>query len=108
MNNTLTHAEEQLMLKLWGLEKASVKELLEEYPEPKPAYNTVSTIVRILERKKVVTHIKKGRGYYYIPLLSKKDYRINVLNHLIINYYDMNFQLLNSEINETKTLECLL
>lgn len=49
----LTPAEEKVMLKLWKLEKAVVKEILECYPDPKPAYNTVSTIVRILERKKI-------------------------------------------------------
>lgn len=108
MDSSLTHSEEQVMLKLWTLEKASVKELLTLYPEPKPAYNTVSTIIRILEKKGVVKHEKSGRGYLYVPKLSKTDYRKTILNHLLVNYYNGDYQLFNSEANLLKTLDHLL
>lgn len=108
MENSLTNSEEELMLKLWELNEASVKDLLALYLKPKPAYNTVSTIIRILEKKGVVKHIKKGRGYLYSPLLTKEEYRKLILNHLISNYYNHDYQMINSEANRLKTLESLL
>ena len=72
MSKQLTKAEEQIMQVLWTLEEASVKEVIEKLPEPKPAYNTVSTIVRILETKEFVGHKPVGRGLSIILLLKKK------------------------------------
>ena len=69
MIKQLTKAEEQFMQVLWDLEEGSIKEIIEKLPEPKPAYNTVSTIIRILETKEIVSHKPKGRGYIYFPLL---------------------------------------
>lgn len=108
MKNSLTNSEEELMLKLWELNEASVKELLTLYTEPRPAYNTVSTIIRILEKKGVVKHKKKGRGYSYIPLVAKKGYRKELLKHLAVHYYRNDYQMINSEINSLKTLKHLL
>lgn len=108
MKNSLTNSEEGLMLKLWELDDASVKELLVFYAEPKPAYNTVSTIIRILEKKGVVKHKKKGRGYRYVPLLSKKEYRKHLLQHLTANYYNNDYQMINSETNSLQSLKHLL
>ena len=82
----LTPAEEQVMLKLWKLGKAAVKEIQELYANPKPAYNTTSTIVRILERKKFVRHKAVGRGFVYVPKISHEKYRDFLLNHLLSNY----------------------
>lgn len=84
----LTPAEEQVMLKLWKLQKASVKEILELYENPKPAYNTTSTIVRILERKKFIKHQSFGRGYLYSPKVTRDKYREYLLKHLLTFYYD--------------------
>jgi predicted transcriptional regulator len=84
----LTPAEELVMLKLWKLQKASVKEILELYPNPKPAYNTTSTIVRILERKKFIKHQTAGRGYLYSPKITREKYREYLLKHLLTSYYD--------------------
>ena len=63
----LTKAEEEIMQILWDLEESNVTGIIDEMPEPKPAYNTVSTIVRILETKDFVDHRKKGKGYIYFP-----------------------------------------
>ncbi|WP_339894528.1 BlaI/MecI/CopY family transcriptional regulator, partial [uncultured Algibacter sp.] len=67
----LTKAEEDIMQILWQLKKANVKAIIEEFPEPKPAYNTVSTIVRILENKGFVDYKKEGKGHVYFPLMEK-------------------------------------
>lgn len=86
----LTPAEEQVMLKLWKLQKAAVKDIQELYENPKPAYNTTSTIVRILERKKFIKHQAVGRGYIYLPKVTREKYREYLLRHLLVHYYDGN------------------
>lgn len=70
----LTKAEEQVMDYLWKLEKAFVKDILDEFPEPKPAYTTVSTIVRILEKKGMVGYTAYGKNHQYHPIYTKKEY----------------------------------
>ncbi len=92
MHKQLTKAEEQLMHVLWQLEEASVKEVIEKLPEPKPAYNTVSTIIRILETKKFVGHLPKGRGYVYYPKIKKTDYSNQSLHKLMNGYFEGSFK----------------
>ncbi len=94
----LTPAEEQVMLKLWKLQKAAVKEILDLYPNPKPAYNTTSTIVRILEKKKFIKHQTAGRGYLYSPKVTREKYREYLLKHLLNSYYDGDKQALKDAI----------
>jgi len=84
----LTKAEEQLMHVLWQKEKAFVKEILAELPEPKPAYNTVSTIVRILEKKGFVGFNAFGKTHQYFPLVSKETYKSKLSKNLISNYFE--------------------
>ena len=88
----LTKAEEDIMQVLWQLEKANVKQIIEEFPEPKPAYNTVSTIVRILEAKGFVDYEKQGKGHLYFPVLKKQDYSNQSLNKLVDNYFQGSFK----------------
>lgn len=92
MNIHLTKAEEQFMQILWELEKASIQEIIDQLPEPKPAYNTVSTIIRILETKDFVSHKAKGRGYIYFPLIKKADYSNQSLNKIVDSYFDGSFK----------------
>jgi len=92
----LTKAEEQIIQIMWRLGKTSVKEIREVLPDPKPAINTVSTIVRILESKGFVSHEKKGRGYVYFPVVEKEDYTRHSLRKMINNYFDGSFKNLVS------------
>lgn len=85
---TLTKAEEQIMQVLWKLNKAFIKELIDELPAPKPAYNTVSTIVRILERKGAVGYTAFGKTHQYHPLITKEAYRKQQASGLFKNYFD--------------------
>ncbi|SNR14820.1 BlaI/MecI/CopY family transcriptional regulator [Tenacibaculum jejuense] len=96
MSKQLTKAEEQIMQVLWELEVASVKEVIEQLPEPKPAYNTVSTIIRILETKEFVDHKAKGRGYVYYPLVKKEDYSNQSIHKLMNGYFGGSFKSLVS------------
>lgn len=88
----LTKAEEDIMQVLWQLSKANVKDIIDELPSPKPAYNTVSTIVRILESKGFVDYEKQGRGHIYFPLLKKQEYSNQSLNKLVDNYFQGSFK----------------
>ena len=92
MEKQLTKAEEQFMQVLWRLEEASVKEIIEQLPNPKPAYNTVSTIIRILETKEFVSHKKKGRGYIYIPIVQESEYKNQSLNKIMNGYFEGSFK----------------
>jgi BlaI family penicillinase repressor len=88
----LTKAEEQVMQVLWNLEKAFVKDIIEKLPEPKPAYNTVSTVVRILEKKGFVSHRAYGKTHEYFPIISKDDYKQKFLKSFIKRYFGNSFQ----------------
>ena len=92
MEIQLTKAEEQFMQVLWELEEASVQDIIDQLPEPKPAYNTVSTIIRILENKDFVSHKAKGRGYIYFPLVSKTIYSNQSLRKIVDGYFGGSFK----------------
>ncbi len=84
----LTKAEEQIMQVLWQLEKAFVKEVIDELPLPKPAYNTVSTIIRILETKGFIGHEAFGKAHQYYPLISREEYKRHATEKLLGNYFE--------------------
>lgn len=88
----LTKAEDQVMQLLWKLEKAFVKDIIEQMSIPKPAYNTVSTIIRILERKGFVGHNAYGKTHEYFPLISKKEYTRSYMSNFMHNYFSGSFQ----------------
>lgn len=109
----LTKAEEEVMQILWDLQKAFVKEILANFPEPKPAYNSVSTIIRILEKKGVVDHEVYGNTYRYYPLISKDEYSHKFLNRFVKNYFSGSYAQMVSffakkEDLSTSDLEILL
>ena len=87
----LTRAEEQVMQVLWKIERGFVKDILEHFDEPKPAYNTVSTIVRILQDKGFVDHKAYGRTHEYFSVISKDEYSKSHLNNFINDYFSNSF-----------------
>ncbi|HNY01096.1 MAG TPA: BlaI/MecI/CopY family transcriptional regulator [Bacteroidales bacterium] len=92
----LTRAEEEVMQVLWTLGKGFIHDLLEKFPEPKPAYNTVSTIIRILEQKGFVGHKAYGRTHEYFPVISKKDYTRSTFRNFMHNYFGNSYSSLAS------------
>jgi BlaI family transcriptional regulator, penicillinase repressor len=87
----LTRAEEEVMQVLWKLKKGFVKEILEHFDDPKPAYNTVSTIVRILQDKGFVNHKAYGRTHEYFPVVSKEAYSKMHLKTFVKDYFSNSF-----------------
>ena len=92
----LTRAEEQIMQILWKKSEGFVNDILDEMPEPKPAYNTVSTIVRILEKKGFVAHKAFGKAHQYYPLVQKKSYMRSMFSGLMRNYFSGSYRSLAS------------
>jgi len=100
----LTKAEEQIMQVLWKLEKGFVNDIMSQLPDPKPAYNTVSTIVRILEQKGFVSHKAYGRTFEYYPLVQKEGYSREYLNNFTRNYFSNSFKALASFFAQSEHL----
>ena len=92
----LTKAEDQVMQILWELKKGFVKDILEKMPAPKPAYNTVSTIIRILEKKGFVSYKAYGKSYEYYPIIAKEQYSHDYLKHFMGRYFGGSFKNLVS------------
>ncbi|MCB0478142.1 MAG: BlaI/MecI/CopY family transcriptional regulator [Crocinitomicaceae bacterium] len=104
----LTPIEEKIMLKLWSLEEATVQQLLDLYEDPKPAFNTVSTQIRILEKKKVVGHRKKGRGYIYFPKIDQLSYQNYLIEHVKNSYFNGSTNELISHLSATRSINDFL
>ena len=100
----LTKAEEEIMRVLWQLKKGFVKDVLAEFPEPKPAYNTVSTIIRILEKKELVGYTAYGKTHEYFPLISEEEYRRFQTEQLMANYFDNSLKKLVSFFVQDKNI----
>ncbi len=100
----LTKAEEQVMQHLWELEEGFVKDILNMFPEPRPAYNTVSTIIRILEKKKIVAFKAYGRTHMYYPLISREKYKRESTNSLVNKYFDGSVERLVSFFAKEKNI----
>ncbi len=85
----LTEVEQELMTILWRINEGTVGQVMAELPEGRElAYTSVSTILRILEQKKIVDTRKEGRGHVYIPLMSKSDYEEKTVRHVVDNIFD--------------------
>lgn len=102
---SLTSSEEQLMLVIWNLESAYMKDVMTAYPKPKPHQNTVSTFLKILIEKNYLKIEKKGRIYKYIPKISFEDYRKFQLENLFEELYqnDVNLLLKDLKVPEKST-----
>lgn len=101
----LTKAEEQVMQILWKCNNAFVKELLEHFDDPKPAYNTVSTIIRILEKKGFVGYEAFGKSHRYFPLITKDEYKEQLMNQIVGNYFGGSLNRFVSFFVEKKDLK---
>jgi len=102
--NILTKAEEQVMQILWDKKEGFVKDLLEQFPEPKPAYNTVSTIIRILEKKGFVDHRSFGKSHQYYPLVSRENYRNERFSGLMKDYFNNSMKQVLSHFGNSGSL----
>lgn len=102
---TLTRAEEKIMKILWGIGQGFIKDIIEEYPNPKPPYNSVSTIVRVLVQKEIVSYTAYGKSHQYFPLITREEYRKGQLSRLVGEYYNNSLKQVVNFFSESKQLD---
>lgn len=100
----LTRAELEIMQVLWTRGAGVVHDILAQLPAPKPAYNTVSTIVRILEKKGFVAHKAYGKTHEYYPLVTKDAYASRYMDTVLDNFFGGSLSRLVSFFSENKSL----
>lgn len=102
---TLTKGEEKIMKILWDIKKGFIKDIIEEYPNPKLPYNSVSTIVKVLVQKEIIGYKAYGKFYQYYPLVSKEDYSKWQMKRLVTDYYNNSLSQVVSFFTEIKQLK---
>jgi BlaI family transcriptional regulator, penicillinase repressor len=101
----LTKAEEQIMKLVWQQEKAFIKDVMDQLPQPKPAYNTVATILKILHQKEFVDFKTYGNAYQYFPLVNKDEYYGKFLGKLVNRSFNNSFKQLVSMFSEKNRID---
>ena len=101
----LTKAEEQVMCILWDLKEGIIKDILEQMPDPKPAYNTVSTVIRVLETKGFVDHKAFGNSHVYFPAIAEKDYKSFAFDKVMKTYFENSYKDLVSFLVSEKKID---
>ena len=102
---TLTKAEERIMTILWEIGEGFIKDIIEQFPDPKPPYNSVSTIVRVLVQKEIVGFTAYGNTHKYHPLISRDEYSKGQLSRLLKDYYNNSLREVVSFFSESKKLD---
>lgn len=87
----LAKREEQIMQAFWDLKHAFIKDIITQLPDPKPHYNSVATMVKILEEKGFLDHEAIGNQYRYYPIISKEEYQKHALNDIVDQYFDSSY-----------------
>lgn len=103
-NQELTRAELEVMQILWKKGKVFVKDILEDMREPKPAYNTVSTVIRVLEKKGFVGHTSLGSTYQYFPLVDKSVYIKSYMGNVLNNFFGGSFSQMVCFFSDSKSI----
>ncbi len=102
---TLTKAEERIMQILWDLKRGFIKDIQENFPEPQPPYNTISTIVRVLVKKEIVSYKTYGGSHQYFPLITREEYRSEMMGRLMKNYFGNSLKEVVNFFSEKKDLD---
>ncbi|GAB2987400.1 BlaI/MecI/CopY family transcriptional regulator [Mucilaginibacter puniceus] len=87
----LAKREEQIMQVFWTLQKAFIRDIIPEMPEPKPHYNSVATMVKILEEKGFLGHDTIGNMFQYYPIISKEQYQQHAMKDIVSQYFDNSY-----------------
>lgn len=101
----LTKAEEQVMLILWEMKEGLVRDVIDKMDPPKPAYNTVSTVIRVLESKGFIDHKAIGNTHIYFPLITEEQYKHFAFDKVMNNYFENSYQSLVSFLVKEKSMD---
>jgi BlaI family penicillinase repressor len=88
MMKEITKAQEDILKAIWSIGNGAVADVLEELPEPKPAYNTVATVIKVLERKGYVSHKTYGKTHVYYALITRKDYANHIIREAFTGFFN--------------------
>ena len=102
---TLTKAEERIMQILWDLDRGFIKDIQEKFPDPRPPYNTISTIVRVLVKKEIVSFKSYGGSYQYYPLITREQSRSEQMGRLMSNYFGDSLKEVVHFFSEKKNMD---
>ena len=111
----ITKAQEEVLKALWETKEGAVSDILDNLPDPKPAYNTVATVIKVLEKKGYVSHKTFGKTNVYFPVISKKEYGQHVLKNTfkglfngslnqMVSYFVKNKYISISELEDLKQM----
>ena len=103
-SRTLTDGELKLMRVLWDRGQATVADVVDALESPKPAYNTVLTLLRIMEKKGYVSHLKDGRAFIFVPAVGRADASRNALQTLVNRFFEGSTRLLMLNLLEDEQL----
>lgn len=101
----ITKAQEDILKALWSIKEGAVSDVLDSLPEPKPAYNTVATVIKVLEKKGYISHKTYGKTNVYFPIISKKEYGQYILKDTFKGLYNgslnqmMSFFVKNKDVS---------
>ena len=101
----ITRAQEDILRVLWDLQEGAIGDVLNEIPDPKPAYNTVATVIKVLEKKGYLSHKTFGKTNVYYPLVSKKEYARNVLRGTVSSLFNGSVNQLVSHFVKDKEVD---
>lgn len=101
----ITKAQEDILRVLWDLQEGAIGDVLNEIPDPKPAYNTVATVIKVLEKKGYLSHKTFGKTNVYFPLVSKKEYARNVLRGTVSSLFNGSVNQLVSHFVKDKEVD---
>jgi BlaI family transcriptional regulator, penicillinase repressor len=104
MLQELTKAQEEILQILWDIKEGVVTDVIDQLPEPKPAYNTVSTVIRVLEKKGYVSHKVYGKTHVYFASVSKQEYRQHAFGGTLKGFFNNSLNQLVSFFVKQKTL----
>jgi predicted transcriptional regulator len=102
---TLTKAEERIMKILWEIGDGFIKDIIERFPNPKPPYNSVSTIVRVLVQKEIVGFTAYGNSHKYHPLITRDEYSKGQMSRIVKDYYNNSLREVVNYFSESKKLD---
>ena len=100
----MTPAEEEIMQVLWKIDKGIIKDILKKFPNPKPAYNTIATVLRIMENKGFVAHEEVGIFYRFYPLITKEAYAKSQVKSLLKTYFESSLAKLTAAFAKEENL----
>ncbi len=100
----LTKAQEEILKALWQIKEGAVSDVLDVLPEPKPAYNTVATVIKVLEKKDYVTHKTYGKTNVYFPRVTKKEYAQAVIKDTAKGFFNGSLNQMVSFFVKNKSL----